>query len=106
MKSISTYIAILGYIPVAITLVQRDVLTAEQAGSLLLVLVAGRAFASAFLRHAMPIFTFLLFVGYNTQGRQNELPMLIGSLLSLSLALLGIYIVVRGSFRRGKGRRP
>ena len=105
MNTFATYLAILGYIPVAITLVQRDVLSVIQAGALLIVLLVGRACAASFLRHAMPVFTFLLFVTYNLQGVERDLPVLLGSLLSLSLALLGLYIVARGAIRRGKGEK-
>ena len=104
MKLLTAFIVILGAIPVALTLVQRGVLTVAQAGGLLLVIVIGLAVAGKFLRLALPIFTFLLFVTYNYQGIPGELRALFPSLLALAIVLFGFYIIVRGAFGKRSRR--
>lgn len=100
MKLLTAFIVILGAIPVALTLVQRGVLTVEQAGGLLLTIVVGLALTGKFLRLALPIFAFLLFLTYNYSSIPGEMRALAGSLLALAIVLLGFYIILRGAGRK------
>ena len=104
MKPGAAFIVILGAIPVALTLVQRGVLTVGQAAGLLLTVVIGLALTAKFLRLALPVFAFLLFVTYNAHGIPGELRSLIAGLLALAVALFGLYVIARGVTRK-KGRR-
>lgn len=100
-----TLLAILGAIAVAVTLVQNGVLTTAQAAGLLVAIVIGLAITNKFMRFALPIFAFALFVTYNYHGIPGELRALLSGILALTIVLCGLYIIVRGAIGRTRNRR-
>jgi len=90
-------LTIIATIPVTLTLVQRGVLTPEQAAFVLVAIIVSVIVVQKASRVILPTFAFAIFLTNNTSN-SSELLQLLAPLLALVLCLVGIYIMLRGVF--------
>lgn len=101
------FLTVISAIPVAVTLVQRGVLTPQQAGWLLVAIIVTIIVVYNASRIILPIFAISIFLTSNV-STSSDLIQLLPPLLALALCLAGIYIMLRALFaggRRNKDRQ-
>lgn len=91
------FFSIVGSVAVALTLVQKGILSTEQAGGLLVAIVIAVALTRSAMKVLLPIFSIALFITYNA-STNAEIAHLAGMLLALVIALGGLYLMIRKVF--------